>query len=210
MRQGQVPFDQYLSDIGASGNTQEILEDLQRGTLKAYHGLSDEMYNQIGQGDTDASSSQGFYQPASMAGDTARIFLRQLHSPTTAFHEGAHGAVGHDLDAPNTPELSWWDILDKKIGGRLPNGAYKTKKGYKKEFGRQGEDVYDAVYDLKHPTHPYLTQTHYDKYIEKPAWDAFPSSLQDSLTAMSSGQMEYPKQPLKKPPKQSFWDYLTN
>ena len=114
MRQGQVPFDQYLSDIEASGSTQDILENIQRGTLKAYHGLSDEIYNKMGQGQTDASTSQGFYQPASMEGDTARIFLRPLHEPNVLSHEGSHDLVGHDLDAPNTPKLSWWDMLDKK------------------------------------------------------------------------------------------------
>ena len=210
MRQGRVPVDQYLSDIGASGNTQDILENIQRGTLKAYHMPSDEIYNQMSQGGLNASTSQGFYQPASMEGDTARIFLRQLHDPTTAFHEGAHGAVGHDLDAPNTPKISWWDMLDKRSGGRLPAGAYKTRKGYEREFGSQGGDVYDAVYRSDHPAHPKLTQAHFDKYIEQPAWDVFPPTLQDSLTRMGSGEMAYPKQPPKSAPKQSFWEYLWN
>ena len=101
-------------------------------------------------------------------------------------------------------------MLDKESGGILPAGAYKTRKGYEKEFGSQGGDVYDAVYSPDHPAHPNLTQAHYDEYIEEPAWNVFPPSLQDSLTAMSTGQMAYPKPPPKNPPKQSFWDYLWN
>ena len=212
MRQGQVPFDQYLSDIEASGSTQEILEHIQRGTLKAYHMPSDELYNQMGQGGPTASSSQGFYRPASAEGDTARIFLRQLHDPTSPFHEGAHDAVGHDLSASNTPPRSFLDILDKGSGGRLPFGSYKTLKGYEKEFGNKdaAADVFSAVYSDTDPAHPKLTQRHFDKYIEQPAWDAFPPTLQDSLTRMGSGRMAYPKQPPKNAPKQSFWEYLWN
>ena len=212
MRQGRVPVDQYLSDIGASGSTQDILENIQRGTLKAYHMPSDEIYNQMSQGGLNASTSQGFYQPASMEGDTARIFLRYLHEPTTPFHEGGHDAVGHDLSASNTPELSWLDMLDERSGGRLPFGAYKTLKGYEKEFGNKdaAADVFSAVYSDTDPAHPKLTQRHFDKYIEQPAWDAFPPTLQDSLTRMGSGRMAYPKQPPKNAPKQSFWEYLWN
>ena len=211
MRQGREPFDQYLSSIGAEKNSQDILEALARGTLKGYHVPNDELYDQLaGGGDLHSLTSQGFYRPASAEGDTARFFLRNLHSPTTGFHEIAHDAVGHDLDDPTTPKLSWWDMLDKESGGILPAGAYKTRKGYEKEFGSQGGDVYDAVYSPDHPAHPNLTQAHYDEYIEEPAWNAFPPSLQDSLTAMSTGQMAYPKPPPKNPPKQSFWDYLWN
>ena len=214
MRQGQVPFDQYLSDIGSKGNTQEILERLQRGTLKGYH-MTDDMYNQMGQageGNVSAWNSQGFYRPASSKRDTARFFLIQFHSPTTPFHEIAHDVVGHRLSSVNTPPLSFLDILDKRSDGKLPYGAYKTKKGYEEEFGNKEDaaDVFSSVYSDTDPAHPKLTQAHFDKYIEEPTWDAFPPTLQDSLTRMGSGRMAYPKQPPKNAPKQSFWEYLWN
>jgi len=200
MRQSAPAFDQYLQQTGVGGSTLDVNKAIQQGMLKAYRMPTAKAFNDAARMSNpntriQASTTQGFYAPATASNDTARIFLNPNHHAGTLGHEGFHQLMGHD-DLDERAPLSLFDKIDKNVfKGALPSwlggGKYKTEKQYDKEFG---PDVgpYAFMKITEGTSHPQFSQYHYDKYIEEPSLQGMAPSLRDSLSRASSGEIPYP------------------